>query len=63
VSLPKGEYFTISQMGEICNVSMHQITKWIQEGNIEAIELPGMGQIVEVQKFSQFLNQHKLSGL
>ena len=62
VSLPKGEYFTIPQMAEICNVSMQLIKKWIQKGAIEAIDLPGVGQIVEMEKFTQFLNQHKPSG-
>ena len=62
ISLPKGEYFTIPQMAEICNVSIQRIKKWIQKGDIEAIDLPGMGQIVEMEKFTQFLNQHKPLG-
>ena len=61
-SLPKGEYFTIPQIAEICSVSVKQITKWIQKGNIEAIDLPGMGQIVEMEKFTQFLNRCKPPG-
>jgi len=62
VSLPEGEYFTIPQMAEICSASGKQIKEWIQKGDIEAIDLPGMGQIVEMEKFTQFLNQHKPSG-
>jgi len=62
ISLPKGEYFTILQITEICDVSMQRIKKWIQKGDIEAIDLPGMGQIVEMEKFTQFLNQRKPLG-
>jgi hypothetical protein len=62
ISLPKGEYFTIPQIAEICNVSTKRIKRWIQKGDIEAIDLPGMGQIVEMEKFTQFLNQYKPLG-
>ena len=62
ISLQKGEYFTSLQIAEICNVSMQRIKKWIQKGDIEAIDLPGMGQIVEMEKFTQFLNQRRPSG-
>ena len=62
ISLPKGNYFTIPQMAEICNDSMEQIKRWIHKGDIEAIELPRMGQKVEMEKFTQFLNQRKPSG-
>ncbi|MGD8404426.1 MAG: hypothetical protein PVJ21_12245 [Anaerolineales bacterium] len=43
-------------------LSMEWIKRWIHKGDIDAIELPGMGQIVEMEKFSQFLNQRKPSG-
>jgi hypothetical protein len=62
ISIPKGNYLTIQQIAEICNISVREITSWIQSGDIEAIDLPGIGKIVEMGKFTQFLNQRKPSG-
>ncbi len=57
----KGEYLTIPQMAEICNVPIKQIEKWIRSGGIEAIALPGAGKIVEMEKFTKFLNSNERS--
>jgi hypothetical protein len=62
ISIPKGNYLTISQITEMSNVSEKQIEDWIRSGNFEAIVLPGIGKIVEKGKFTKFLNQHKSPG-
>ena len=59
ISIPKGKYLTTSQITEMSNVAEKQIEDWVRSGKFEAIDLPGMGQIVEIGKFTQFLNQHK----
>jgi predicted site-specific integrase-resolvase len=46
-------------MAKICNVPVKQIKKWIRSGDIEAIDLPGAGQIVEMEKFTQFLEKQR----
>jgi hypothetical protein len=56
-ALPKGEYFTIPQVGQICNVTVRQIKKWIRTGNLEAVDLPGLGKIIEAGKLNKFLNK------
>ena len=61
ISIPKGEYLTISQITELCNVSEKQVEGWIRSRKFEAIDLSGIGKIVEMGKFTQFLNQHKPS--
>jgi hypothetical protein len=62
ISFPKGEYLNIPQMAEICDVPVKQIKTWIRSGDIEAIDLSGAGQIVEMGKFTQFLRKRKPSG-
>jgi len=56
ISIPKGTYLTIPQMAEICDVPLKQIKTWIRSGDIDVIDLPGAGQIVEIENFTKFLN-------
>ena len=56
-TIPKGRYFTTPQAAEICNVTVRQIKKWIGTCDLEAIDLPGLGKIIEAEKLSQFVNE------
>ena len=55
--IPKGRYFTIPQVAEICNVTVSQIKKWIWTRDLEALDLPGLGRIIEAGKLNKFLNK------
>ena len=54
-TIPKGKYFTIPQAAEICNVTVRQIKKWIETHDIETVDLPGLGIIIEAGKLNKFL--------
>jgi len=56
-TIPKGKYFTIPQAVEICNVTVRQIKKWIGTRDLEAVDLPGLGNIIEAGKLNKFLNK------
>ena len=56
-ALPKGKYFTILQVAEICNTTGRHIKKWIRIKELEALDLPGLGMIIEVEKLNKFLNE------
>ena len=56
-TIPKGRYFTIPQAAEICNVTVRQINKWIGTRDLEAVDLPGLGKIIEAGKLNKFVNQ------
>lgn len=56
-ALPKGKYFTIFQVAEICNMTGRQIKKWIRSRELEYIDLPGLGSIIEAEKLNKFLNE------
>ena len=55
ITIPKGKYFTIPQAAEICNVTGRQIKKWIGTRDLEAVDLPGLGKIIEAGKLNKFL--------
>ena len=54
-TIPKGRYFTIPQAAEICNVTVRQIKKWIEMRDLEVVDLPGLGKIIEAGKLNKFL--------
>jgi hypothetical protein len=54
-TLPKGSYFTVSQAAQVCDAASKQIRAWIRRGKLEAIELPGLGLIIEAGKLNEFL--------
>jgi hypothetical protein len=56
-TLQKGKYFTVSQAAEACNKTSRQIRAWIRRGELKAIELPGLGMIIEVGKLNQFVSE------
>ena len=60
-TIPKGRYFTIPQVAEMCNVTVRQIKKWIGTRDLEAVDLPGLGKIIEVGKLNKFLSKKMFS--
>jgi hypothetical protein len=57
VSIPRGNYFTIHQAAQICHVTSKQIRACIRKGKLEALDLTGLGIIIEVEKLNEFLWQ------
>ena len=56
-SIPRGTYFTVYQAEQVCDATSKQIRAWIRKGNLEALNLPGLGFIIEAGKLHDFLHQ------
>jgi hypothetical protein len=56
-SIPRGNYFTVHQVAQICHATSKQIRAWIRKGELEAFDLPGLGLIVESDMLKEFLSQ------
>ncbi len=56
-SIPRGNYFTVYQAAQVCQVTSKQIRAWIRKGKLEAFDLPGLGIIIEVGKLNEFLDR------
>lgn len=57
IFISRGNYFTVHQAAQICHATSKQIRAWIRRGKLEAIELPGLGIIIESGKLDKFLCQ------
>jgi hypothetical protein len=55
-SIPRGNYFTVYQIAQVCQVTSKQIRAWIRKGKLEALDLPGLGIIIEAGKLNVFLD-------
>jgi hypothetical protein len=42
---------------EICNSTEKRVEIWIQTGDLDAIDLPGLGKIVEAGKLNKFFSK------
>jgi len=56
-SIPRGSYFTVYQVAQVCQATSKQIRAWICNGKLEALNLPGLGIIIEAGKRNEFLYQ------
>lgn len=56
-SIPRGNDFTVYQAAQVCRVTSKQIRAWIRKGNLEALNLPGLGVIIESGKLNEFLDR------
>jgi hypothetical protein len=54
-SIPRGNYFTVYQAAQICHATSKQIRAWIRKGKLEALNLPGLGIIIDAKKLNEFL--------
>ncbi len=57
ISIPRGNYLTVPQAAQICHATSKQIRAWIRKGKLEAIDLPGLGIIIEAGNLNEFLCQ------
>lgn len=57
IIIPRGNYFTVYQAAQVCGATSKQSRAWIRLGKLEAIELPGLGIIIEAGKLDEFLCQ------
>lgn len=57
ISIPRGSYFTVYQAAQICNATSKQVRAWIRNGKLEALNLPGLGIIIETEKLNEFISQ------
>ena len=55
ISIPCGRYYTIHQAALICNATSKQIRAWIRKRKIDALDLPGLGIIIEAEELHPFL--------
>ena len=55
--IPRGNYFTVHQAAQICHATSKQIRAWIRKGKLEALDLTGLGIIIEAKKLNEFLWQ------
>jgi len=53
--IPRGSYFTVYQAAQICRATSKQIRAWIRKGKLEALDLPGLGIIIEAGTLNDFL--------
>lgn len=56
-SIPRGNYFTVYQAAQVCHATSKQIRAWIRKGNLEALNLPGLGVIIEAGTLNEFLDR------
>jgi len=55
-SIPRGSYFTVYQAAQVCHVTSKQIRAWIRKGKLKAIDLPGLGILIETRKLNEFID-------
>lgn len=53
--IPRDSYFTVYQAAQVCHATSKQIRAWIRKGKLEALNLPGLGIIIEAGKLNEFL--------
>jgi hypothetical protein len=58
--IPHGSYFTVPQAAQMCNATSKQIRAWIRKRKIDALDLPGLGIIIEAEKLHQFIHRKVL---
>ena len=56
-SIPRGSYFTVYQAAQICHATSKQIRAWIRKGELDALDLWGLGLIIETEKLNEFISQ------
>ncbi|MBE0668964.1 MAG: hypothetical protein IH588_00115 [Anaerolineales bacterium] len=56
-SIPCGRYFTVYQAAQVCQATSKQVRAWIRNGKLEALNLPGLGIIIEAGKLNEFLDR------
>ena len=55
IFVPRRNYFMVHQSAQVCHATSKQIRAWIRKGELEALDLPGLGIIMEAEKLHQFI--------
>ena len=50
----------VHQSAQVCHATSKQIRAWIRKGELEALDLPGLGIIMEAEKLHQFIYKKAL---
>jgi hypothetical protein len=58
--IPRGSYFSVPQTAQMCNATSKQIRAWIRKRKIDALDLPGLGIIIDAEKLHQFIHRKAL---
>jgi hypothetical protein len=56
-SIPRGRYFTVYQAAQVCDFTSKQIRAWIRKGKLKALNLPGLGILIEAGKLNEFMDR------
>ena len=59
ISISRSSYFTVYQAAQVCSATSKQIRAWIRKGNLEALNLPGLGIIIDDWKTTRFLTSNQ----
>ncbi|HAX70908.1 MAG: hypothetical protein KPEEDBHJ_00059 [Anaerolineales bacterium] len=58
-SIPQGKYYTITQVAEMCAVTVRTVTAWLKKEKLHGVDLPGMGKIIEEKELIQFIKENR----
>jgi excisionase family DNA binding protein len=53
--IPAANYYTIAQVAEMENVIIRTVHHWIEKGWLSAVQIPGLGYIVNETDLQTFL--------
>lgn len=56
-TIPAGKYYTIAQIAEMQDVIGRTVQQWIDKGWLSALQIPGLGYIVNEDDLKKFLDQ------
>ncbi len=55
VTIPTGKYYTVAQIAEAQGVIIRTVHQWIEKGWLLALQIPGLGYIIEDRALADFL--------
>ena len=62
VHIPEGNYLTLIESAARAGVSRITVQKWIERGQLPAIDISGLGRIVNEKELTVFLDQDRPRG-
>jgi excisionase family DNA binding protein len=54
------EAYTTHEVGKICQVDYTTVSRWVEQGKLEAFQTPGGHRRIRKQELLQFLKKHKM---
>jgi hypothetical protein len=55
VKIPEGKYYTVAQIAEMEQVIIRTVHQWIEKEWLPALQIPGLGYIIEERALADFL--------